>query len=73
VPRTSPSFRNERFGPAAQNPWFRAKIASFIGPSRVVGNIRDNHSLFRERSGPQEPLLGPIGHGVMAAVSAAGI
>src|SRR5258708_15845637 len=30
---------------------FRSQIARFIGPSRVVGNIRDNHSLFRERSG----------------------
>src|SRR5258708_36116806 len=30
---------------------FRSQIASFIGPSRVVGNIRDNHSLVRERSG----------------------
>src|SRR5260370_13247785 len=57
---------------AAQNPWFRAKSrapSGHRGSSEISGIIT---RCFVNAAMPQEPLLGPIGQGVMAAVSAAG-
>src|SRR5258707_11097185 len=58
---------------AAQNPWFRAKsraLSGHRGSLEISGIIT---RCFVNAAVPQEPLLGPIGQGVMAAVSAAGI
>src|SRR5258708_13779496 len=57
----------------AQNPWFRAKsraLSGHRGSLEISGIIT---RCFVNAAVPQEPLLGPIGQGVMAAVSAAGI
>src|SRR5260221_13632106 len=57
---------------AAQNPWFKAKSrasSGHRGSFEISGIIT---RCFVNAAVPQEPLLGPIGQGVMAAVSAAG-
>src|SRR5258708_36116805 len=58
---------------AAQNPWFRAKsraLSGHRGSLEISGIIT---RWFVNAAVPQEPLLGPIGQGVMAAGRAAGI
>src|SRR5258708_27399915 len=57
---------------AGQNPWFRAKSRASTGHRgslEISGMIT---RCFVNAAVPQEPLLGPIGQGVMAAVNAAG-
>src|SRR5258708_24653331 len=52
---------------AAQNPWFRAKsrdLSGHRGSLEISGIIT---RCFVNAAVPQEPLLGPIGQGVMAA------
>src|SRR5438445_2937388 len=43
--------RNEWFGPGRAEPMGQSQVSSFIGPSRIAGNIRNDHSLFRIRGG----------------------
>jgi len=57
---------------AAQTPWFRAKSrasSGHRGSLEISGIIT---RCFVKAAVPQEPLLGPIGQGVMVALNAAG-
>src|SRR2546428_12804430 len=36
----------------------QSQVPSFIGPSRIVGNIRNDHSLFRKRGGAARTSVG---------------
>ncbi len=50
--------RNQRFGPARAEPVAQGQVPSVIGPSWIIGNIRDNHSLFRKRGGAARTSVG---------------
>src|SRR2546427_6726864 len=57
---------------AAQNPWVRAKSRASSGHRGSLEISGMTTRCFVNAAVPQEPLLGPIGQGVMAVVNAAG-
>ena len=61
--------RNERFGPGRAEPVDHGQIPSFIRPSRVAGDIRDNDSLFRKRGSAARTSVGTNRQRVIAALS----
>src|SRR5258708_39855763 len=57
---------------AAQNPWSRAKSRDLSGHRGSLETSGIITRCFVKAAVPQEPLLGPIGQGVIASVNAAG-
>src|SRR5258708_30089169 len=57
---------------AAQNPWIRAKSRASSGHRGSLEMSAIITRCFVNAAVPQEPLSGPIGQGVIAAVNAAG-
>src|SRR5260370_22515839 len=72
VPRTSPSFEMSGSDQAAQNPWTRANSRASSGHRASLEISGITTRCFVNAAVPQEPLLGPIRQGVIAAVNAAG-
>src|SRR6266699_4863884 len=64
--------RNERFGPGCDEAVAESHVASVIWPSRIVGNIRNDHRCLVNAAAPQEALSRPIRQSVMAALNVAG-
>src|SRR3954470_14194121 len=72
VPRTSPSLEISGSDQAAQTPCPKARPRASSGQrgsSEISGMIT---RFFVNAAVPQEPLLGPIGQGVMALANAGG-
>src|SRR5229473_58170 len=57
---------------AAQNPWLKAKARASSGHRESLEISGIITRCFVKAAVPHEPLLGPIGQGVMAAANAAG-
>src|SRR5258708_5015777 len=72
VPRTSPSFEMSGSDQAARNPLIRAKSRASSGHRGSLETSGIITRCFVNAAVPQEPLLGPIGQGEMAALKAAG-
>src|SRR5258708_27105558 len=72
VPRTSPSFEMSGSDQAARTPLIRAKSRASSGHRGSLETSGIITRCFVNAAVPQEPLLGPIGQGEMAALKAAG-
>src|SRR5258708_34615138 len=72
VPRTSPSFEMSGSDQAARNPLIRAKSRASSGHRGSLETSGIITRCFVNAAVPQEPLLGPLAQGDMAALKAAG-